>query len=196
VTEAHPESLPRAVVALARCVLVTAQLVGSRRIRQPTGHLGDVMHFGDGSSAGVYRETVALGASPLDPALLIVEFRLRWIRGRRAHAAFRAESLLNTPLFAGFPGFVSKLWMTNDENGFYRGLYQWDGSARAIAYVRSLWWVLSLVSVRGSIHYIVLRGMWRDIVLQDPRVLDDVVSDGSAWWRLTHVEPASPSIAP
>ena len=91
---------------------------------------------------------------------------------------------------------MSKLWLTNDENGFYRGVYQWDGSARAIAYVRSLWWVLSLVSVRGSIHYIVLPGMWRDIVLQDPRVLDDVISDRSAWWRLTQVEPASPSIAP
>jgi hypothetical protein len=29
---------------------------------------------------------------------------------------FRAESILNTPLFAGFPGFVSKLWLAHDEN--------------------------------------------------------------------------------
>jgi hypothetical protein len=28
---------------------------------------------------------------------------------------FRAESLLNTPLFVGFPGFVSKLWLAHDE---------------------------------------------------------------------------------
>jgi hypothetical protein len=42
------------------------------------------------------------------------------------HAAFRGESLLNTPLFAGFPGFVSKLWLANDGLGRYRGLYEWD----------------------------------------------------------------------
>ena len=35
-------------------------------------------------------------------------------------------SLLNTPFFVGFPGFVSKLWLANDEHGVYRGLYRWD----------------------------------------------------------------------
>lgn len=39
---------------------------------------------------------------------------------------FRPMSLLNTPFFVGFPGFVSKLWLANDEHGVYRGLYQWD----------------------------------------------------------------------
>jgi hypothetical protein len=42
------------------------------------------------------------------PRVLVVEFRLRAVRGR-GHAVFRRESLLNTPLFAGFPGFCSKL---------------------------------------------------------------------------------------
>jgi hypothetical protein len=53
--------------------------------------------------------------------VLVVEFRLRAVRGL-GHAAFRWESLLNTPLFAGFPGFVSKLWLANDDLGRYRGL--------------------------------------------------------------------------
>ena len=63
----------------------------------------------------------------------------------RSSAAFPSESLLNTPLFVGFPGFVSKLWLTHDQRGRYRGLYEWDGPARAHAYVRALWWVLALV---------------------------------------------------
>jgi hypothetical protein len=33
-------------------------------------------------------------------------------------ALFRWESLLNTPLFVSFPGFVSKLWLADDEHGF------------------------------------------------------------------------------
>ena len=52
------------------------------------------------------------------------------VRGA-GHALFRWESLLNTPLFVGFPGFVSKLWLADDEHGFYRGLYEWNGPARA-----------------------------------------------------------------
>ena len=61
------------------------------------------------------------------PVVLVVAFRLRWVRGR-GHALFRVESVLNTPLFVGFPGFVSKLWLANDENGVYRGFYEWDGA--------------------------------------------------------------------
>ncbi len=73
------------------------------------------MTFADGSTGIVYRETTADLESVADPAVLVVAFALRGVHGRRGHALFRAESLLNTPLFAGFPGFVSKLWLTADE---------------------------------------------------------------------------------
>ena len=35
------------------------------------------MHFADGTSARVYRETVADRGATLDPCVLVVEFRLR-----------------------------------------------------------------------------------------------------------------------
>jgi hypothetical protein len=38
------------------------------------------------------------------------------------HTGFRWESLFNTPLFVGFPGFVSKLWLAHDEHDVYRGI--------------------------------------------------------------------------
>src|SRR5262245_45796041 len=79
-------------------------------------------------------------------------FRLRWVHGR-GHRLFRLESLLNTPLFVGFPGFVSKLWLAHDENRVYRGLYEWDGPDLAEAYVRALWWALIVVSERDSIRH-------------------------------------------
>ena len=119
--------------------------------------------------------------TPSDPCVLVVEFRLRAISGR-GHALFRWESILNTPLFVGFPGFVSKLWLANDQHGAYRGLYEWDGPERAQAYARALWRVLLLVSVPSSIHYTVLPGLRRDTLLAAP---DSAVSRaGSMWWRL------------
>jgi hypothetical protein len=134
----------------------------------------------------VYRETVVTRAAPADPCVLVVEFRLRLVRGR-GHTAFRWLSLLNTPLFAGFPGLVSKLWLAHDENGVYRGLYEWDGPDLAEAYARALWRVLALVSAAGTIHYKVLPGLRRDALLREPTLADlaepVVVSD---WWRLVN----------
>jgi len=43
--------------------------------------------------------------------------------------------------------------------------------------------VLALVSVPGSIHYVVLPGLRRDEVLDRPHLL----GGDEAWWRLTSV---------
>ena len=170
--------------ALIRCVASTALLLARRRIHLTRERVGMRLRFADGTSARVYRETVVDGGSPEDPCVLLVEFRLRFVRGR-GHALFRAESLLNTPLFVGFPGFVSKLWLAHDEHGVYRGVYEWDGPERAEHYARSLWRVLALGCVPHSIHYMVLPGLRRDELLHAPHLLDATAPDNSAaWWRL------------
>jgi len=190
IVDRPPLPLGRALVALARCVVSTVLLVSRRSISQPKAHLGTVLHFGDGSRARVYRETVVPNARTATPVVLVVAFKLRWVRGW-GHAVFRAESLLNTPLFVGFPGFVSKLWLAHDGNGVYRGFYEWDRAELADAYVRALWWVLALVSIRESIRYAVVPDLRRDDVLADPTVLDRAApGHGDAWWRLTMVQPA------
>jgi hypothetical protein len=189
-SEQPPLAYPAALKALTSCVATTARLLWRRRVHLPAGQVGARLGFADGTSARVYRETVVERGTTQDPCVLVVEFRLRAIRGR-GHAAFRSESLLNTPLFVGFPGFVSKLWLADDEQGRYRGVYEWDGPQRAEAYARALWRVLALVSVRDSIHYIVLPGLRRDELLRRPQevsqaLADTVVAD-AGWWRLVAV---------
>jgi hypothetical protein len=113
------------------------------------------------------------------------------VRSGWGHVLFRLESGLNTVLFAGCAGFVSKLWLANDEHGTYRGVYEWDDPALAHAYVRALWWPLALVSERSSIHYEVLPGLHRDQLLRDPHLAEGAdPEDEAAWWRLTDVQPA------
>ena len=182
----------RALWALVRCAVTTMTLLARGRISQPRDRLGTLLRFGDGSRGRVYRET-AVESAPRDaPAVLVVAFRLRWVHGW-GHPMFRAESLLNTPLFVGFPGFVSKLWLAHDDHEVYRGFYEWNDADLADAYVRALWWVLALVSIRESIRYVVLPGLRRDDVLAHPAVLDRVAPGGEhSWWRLIAVE-AQPS---
>ena len=184
ITEQPPLAYRAALKALIGCATSTARLLRQRRIHLPPGHVGMRPRFADGTSARVYRETAVDRGATADPCVLVVEFRLRTVRGR-GHAVFRWESLLNTPLFVGFPGFVSKLWLAADERGRYRGLYEWDGPRRAEAYARALWRVLALVSVPGSVHYIVLPGLRRDELLARPQApAGTMTADASAWWRL------------
>jgi hypothetical protein len=185
VIEQLPLAPRSAVRALINCVLTTAALLVRTRVHQPRDHLGQRLHFADGTAATVYRETVVTRPPTADPAVLVVCFRLRGVRSGPAHALFRLESVLNTPLFVGFPGFVSKLWLAHDSHGVYRGLYEWDGAGLAEDYVRALWRVLALVSVRGSIHYQILPGLRRDDLLRDPGSLS-VTAPGEMHdaWRL------------
>jgi hypothetical protein len=184
--ERPPLAYRAALGALADCVGTTARLLRQRRIHLPGDHLGFRLFFADGTSALVYRETIVDRGATQDPCVLVVEFRLRAVRGW-GHALFRWESLLNTPLFVGFPGFVSKLWLAADERERYRGFYEWDGPERAEAYARALWRVLALVSVRGSIHYVVRPGLGRDEVLDQPGILAGTTAPAAAWWRLVEV---------
>ncbi|MGH3333894.1 MAG: hypothetical protein ACRDPJ_21585, partial [Nocardioidaceae bacterium] len=124
-THAGPAPKTIALVAVARCFAKTLAMVAQGQVHLPRQYVGLVIPFADGTSGRVYRETSVDRPPPPDPCVLVVSFRLRAVRGR-AHVAFEKESILNTPLFVGFPGFVSKLWMSHDSRGTYRGLYEWD----------------------------------------------------------------------
>jgi hypothetical protein len=181
--EQSPLPYPIAAVAEVRCVAHTFGLLLRGRIKLPRERVGMRVDFADGTSARVYRETVVDGIKPREACVLLVKFRLRFVRGWW-HTAFRWESLLNTPLFVGFPGFVSKLWLAHDEHNVYRGIYEWDGPQRAERYARSLWRVLAIGCVPTSIHYRVLPGLRRDQLLTDPTSIDASAPDAAnAWWQ-------------
>jgi hypothetical protein len=185
----RPRPLPHLTAwrAVARCVARTAGMLVRREVHLPRRHVGRVLRFADGSEARVYRETVIGRPPPQRPCVLVVRFRLRAVRDR-GHAAFERESLLNTPLFVGFPGLVSKLWLAHDGDGTYRGVYEWDGPDLAENYARALWRVLALVSERGSIDYRILSGLRRDDVLTEPaRLAGRLEQEGDPWWRVVAV---------
>lgn len=165
------------------CVCRTVALLLRRRTHLRRDLVGRRMHFADGTSAEVFRETTADAVGDGDPCLLFVTFRLRLLRGRW-HKLFLWECILNTPLFVGFPGFTSKLWLNVDERDRYRGFYEWSDPQSAGRYARSLWRVLDLVCTRDSIDYAIVPGLRRAEVLDDPSLLAPFDPSGTAWWRI------------
>lgn len=168
------------------CARATAGLLRRRQLELVTCQVGRQLRFADGTTSRIYRETVRRGAPTADPTLLVVQFRLRVARrSRLLHALFRVESLANTLLFAGFPGFRSKLWLTDERTGIYRGVYQWDGQDAARHYATTLVALLRRICVPGSVAFHIEPGVERDRFLEEPSTVnDDTATRVETWWRL------------
>ena len=189
-----PNAAPRhtAAVDFARCVRAWGGLVARMQLRSPKEYVGTHLHFRDGTTSLVFRETVRR-APTLEPALLVIQFRLAVLGSNRwAHAAFRRECVLHTPLFAGFPGFRSKLWADDVATGIYRGVYEWDGAEAARAYATRMVGLLAPFSNADTARFYVLGGVRRETFLRNPQAVPADEADGG--WQLE--QPVQPRRAP
>jgi hypothetical protein len=183
------------VGAFARSAIATGRLLVTGRLVSPKGFLGRRLGFADHTTSFVFRETAIRDGDPRDPAVLVVQFRLRALgRSRLLHAVFRRECILHTPLFAGFPGFWSKLWISDPATGTYRSLYEWDGAEWAGDYADHLVRLLTPLSTGGSVRYHVTPGICRRDLFGDPAlVVADRGRGDHEWWRLS--EPGEAAAA-
>jgi hypothetical protein len=63
---------------------------------------------------------------------------------------------VNTLLFAGFEGYLLKLWMVDPATSDYAGLYSWSSANLAENYGRYITALLAPLSVPGSVGFQVL----------------------------------------
>lgn len=158
-----PDGRGAALADFARCARRWAGLIARSQLSFPKTLVGTKLHVADGNSSLIFRETARSGAPTTEPVLLIIQFRLAFLGSNRLlHALFRRECILHTPLFAGFPGFQTKLWVDDVETGVYRGIYEWQGVAAAHHYARRMVGLLAPFSTRGTARYEVVEGVSRD----------------------------------
>jgi hypothetical protein len=163
-----------AIADFTRCVIEWARLVVRRQLAFPKTLVGAQLRFGEDDASWVFRETSRPGAPLAEPVLLVIQFRLGFLGSNpRLHALFRHECVLHTPLFAGFPGFRSKLWIDDLRTGVYRGVYEWDGPAAAHHYAGRMVGLLSPFSTRGTARYQVLDGVRRAAFLREHGLTPD-----------------------
>jgi Polyketide cyclase / dehydrase and lipid transport len=172
----------KALADFAACARTWCGLAARHRLVSPGEHVGTWLSFRDGTSSRVFRETALGGVRTREPVLLVIQFRLAALGSSRLlHAAFRRECVLHTPLFAGFPGFRSKLWLDDVRTGVYRGVYEWDGADLARAYARRMLGLLAPFATRGTARSHVVERLRRDDFLRDPDLAPG--DRGDDWWR-------------
>src|SRR5271166_4660126 len=139
----------RVLVSLRRYVALAAG--GALRLHRE--RLGDSYRLFDGRLYRVFRETV----TPLDReqrTVIEVSFRLRLIGSAAApHWLFQRLCILTTPLWSGFEGFGTKLWMVEPRTCDYAGIYEWSTASTAQGYLDVLLPILRVVSVPGSVDH-------------------------------------------
>jgi hypothetical protein len=130
----------------------------SGRLRSPKEQVGRVFINPDGGQFVVFRQTVlapAGGSASAPAAMFRVQFKVPGIRRWRD----RLVISLKSPIFVGAPGFRSKLWMVDERNDTYQGVYEWDTVADAEAYKTSASMdFMTEVAVPGGISCEVIPG--------------------------------------
>jgi hypothetical protein len=148
------------LVEMAVCAARTAALLLGRhlhidRLQVDVTGAGPTIELDDGRVFTVYRDTSCDVAWDGEEVTLLVWFHLKATSATSRWRAwlFERESILNTALYAGFPGYRRKRWMVDRTTGDYAGLYAWCGRREAQTYARYITAVLRPLSVPGSVGF-------------------------------------------
>ena len=107
----------------------------------------------DGQHFVIFRQVVVKprGSQKVEPG---AAFCVQSHVARMSPTQNKLFSLLPIPLFIGLPGFRSKLWLLNEANGNFMGMYEWDTLQDAENYAHSF--ALKFMtkrSVPGTVSY-------------------------------------------
>lgn len=133
------------------------QLVISGSLHVSTSRLGNKYRAYDSKIYTVFRETVSDERYGGREITLAVGFRLSFI-GQNSffHRLFQTLSMLNTPVWVGFLGFKTKLWLVDQKTKDYLGIYRYQGKNNAKKYAQYICAILKPVSCQSSVWYEIL----------------------------------------
>jgi hypothetical protein len=140
-----------AVVDFAHCVRVWGGLVARRQLGSPKEYVGTHLHFRDGTTSLVFRETLRR-APTLEATLLVIQFRLAALGSNRwAHAAFAASVFCTRRCSPASRGFARSSGPTTSPPASTAA--STSGTAqRQPARTRPGWWACSLPSQTPTRH--------------------------------------------
>lgn len=126
--------------------------LGFTSLKLKKDRLGNLYQIERAGRYAIFRETINTKIPREEPTVLVVGFRLKWIKSSGfLHWLFQRCCILTTTFWGGFSGFKVKLWMVDSETKNYLGIYQWYGERNAQTYVDFLTPILNFFSVKNSV---------------------------------------------
>ena len=116
------------------CLGISIVRLISGRLRLPKTYVGHIIRMEDGEQYSVFRH---IHKYPEKDAAAPVTFIVRFKFSRFSHNANRIISTLPMLLITGFPGFHTKMYGVNKENGYWQGMYQWKSEQALKEYKQS-----------------------------------------------------------
>ncbi|MBN1781532.1 YdhR family protein [bacterium] len=115
------------------------------RLTFPGEYRGRTVKMEDGSEFRIFRHMhLESGHASPGESILIVRFKFR----RFDHRTNIRLSRIPVLPIAGYPGFRDKLWMIDQESGFWQGIYQWENPDALERYKKSF--ILHVMNKRAD----------------------------------------------
>ena len=106
------------IICLATSIiqLLTGKLRFSKR------YFNNTVKMENGKRFVIFRHITTHPLKPVDgECVFIVSFKF----ARLSHKANKLTSIIPMLMIAGFPGFVTKMYAINSDDGYWQGMYQW-----------------------------------------------------------------------
>lgn len=116
------------------CLFISIGRLLTGKLKLSKHYLKDTVQMEDGQQYTIFRH---ITVSPLKDTKQAITFIVRFKFARLSHNANRFASIIPMLLITGFPGFQTKMYAVNKENGYWQGMYQWKTPKHLEAYLNS-----------------------------------------------------------
>lgn len=147
------------------CLLVSIFQLITGKLKYSTRNLNKAVKMEDGSGYIIFRQ---ISRYPViyskQSCVFIVRFKFKHLSQKANKMASKIPMLL----IAGNPGFMSKCYAVNQENGYWQGMYQWESIKHLQNYKKSfVYRMMNKRAVPESIQSNILLNQSLDTFIQD-----------------------------
>ena len=133
------------------CLLLSLGRLLVGRLRYSKEYVGITIKMEDGEEYQIFRHITSMSQHLDEPgSVFIVQFKF----ARLSPQANTFVSQFPMLLITGFPGFRTKMYAVNTQNGYWLGLYQWKSKQALEDYKQSfVLRVMNRRAIDGSVTY-------------------------------------------
>ena len=104
------------------------------KLRFSKRYLNNTIEMGNGKKFVIFRHITTHPLKQVDgECVFIVSFKFAHL----SHKANKLTSVFPMLMIAGFPGFVTKMYAVNPDDGYWQGMYQWKSIEHLEDYKKS-----------------------------------------------------------